>query len=51
MSEPTFDHDRLDGDRLSIVSMLTRLSQRTATVAGDSVEYDFDFGIGIGIEF
>jgi hypothetical protein len=42
MSEPIFDHDRLDRYRLSIVSMLTRLIQRTATVAEDSVEYEHE---------
>jgi hypothetical protein len=42
MSEPIFDHDRLDRYRLSIVSMLTRLIQRTATVAEDSVDSDSD---------
>jgi hypothetical protein len=42
MSEPIFDHDRLDGYRLSIISMLTRLIQRTATVAEDSAEYEHE---------
>jgi hypothetical protein len=41
MSEPIFGHDRLDEYRLSIISMLTRLIQRTATVAEDSAVYDF----------
>ena len=41
LSEPNFDHDRLDAYRLLIVSMLTRLIQRTATGAEDSVEYEY----------
>ena len=48
MAEPTFDHERLDVYRLSIayvafVSMLTRLIQRTETVAEDRIEYEYEY--------
>ena len=58
MTEPIFDHERLDVYRLAIeyelnrvgktnlkriVSMLTRLIQRTDSVSEGSIEYEYEY--------